>query len=51
MTLQPLRRRYPHVQNLFLEQGCIPALHFFWRQGFQMTTEQPFMAERIAHGT
>ena len=38
------------LQNLFLEQGRVAALHFLWRQGFQMATEQPFMAERIAHG-
>src|ERR1700730_18763589 len=44
---QPRRTIYPG--ELLIEQGGISALHFFRRNRFKMTAEQPFVAERITH--
>jgi hypothetical protein len=37
-------------RDLLFEQGGIAALHLFRRYGLQMSTEQPFVPEGIAHG-
>src|SRR5258706_1355337 len=49
IALQSRPKRTIYPGGLLIEQGGIAARHFFRRNRFKMTAEQPYVAERITH--